>query len=112
MGIGRIIVLVGMVLFALATDAVAVGFSSGGGNGLDLGSTVFPSLPYVGQVVVITDDSTAGACDSAAGTATTICRWNGSAWLKLGDGTAAGSILAGTAHRAITEGDLGAGELV
>lgn len=93
MGIGRIIVLVGMVLFALATDAVAVGFSSGGGNGLDLGSTVFPSSPYVGQVVVITDDSTAGACDSAAGTATTICRWNGSAWLKLGDGTAAGGAL-------------------
>lgn len=50
--------------------------------------TAFPGSPTTGDVVIVTDDSAAGACDSAAGSAVTICRWNGAAWTKLGDGDA------------------------
>ena len=50
--------------------------------------TAFPASPAVGDQVVVTDDSAIGACDSAAGTAVTLCRWNGSAWVALGDGGA------------------------
>lgn len=46
------------------------------------------------QIVVVTDDSAVGACDSAAGSAMTLCRCNGSAWAKLGDG-AGGAASAG-----------------
>lgn len=55
--------------------------------------TAFPAAPSVGDVVIVTDDTAVGDCASAGGTAVTICRWNGSAWLKLGDGTAAGGAL-------------------
>lgn len=50
---------------------------------LDYGTT-FPSSPTTGLIFVVTDDSSAGACDSAAGSATSICRWNGSAWAPMG----------------------------
>lgn len=55
--------------------------------------TAFPGTPSAGDVVIVTDDSAAGACDSAAGAATTLCQYNGSAWVKLGDGTGAGGTL-------------------
>lgn len=90
----------------------------GGGAGLDSGSTAFPGSPTTGQVVVITDDSTVGACDSAAGVAVSLCRWNGSAWLKLGDGTAAGGALSTTdidtsaEIKAIVTDETGSGALV
>lgn len=58
--------------------------------------TAFPGAPSTGDVVVVTDDSTAGACDSAAGAALSLCMWNGSAWVKLGDGTSAGGALSST----------------
>ncbi len=48
--------------------------------------TAFPGTPSVGDVVIVTDDSAAGACDSAAGTAVSICRWSGAAWVSIGDG--------------------------
>lgn len=68
-------------------------FGGGGGGGGLPNATAFPSSPATGDIVVITDDSAVGECDSAGGAATTICRWNGSSWLKLGDGTAAGGAL-------------------
>lgn len=85
-----------VLLILLASPAFAQ-FSGGTGSGGGLTSaTAFPGSPAVGDTVVITDDSVVGACDSAAGVATTICRWNGSAWLKLGDGTSAGGALSTT----------------
>lgn len=50
----------------------------------------FPGSPASGDVFVVTDDSAAGACDSAAGSALTLCRWDGAAWVKLGDGGGGG----------------------
>lgn len=82
-------------LLLLANPAFAQFFGSGGA-GLDLGSTSFPASPYTGLTVVITDDSTVGACDSAGGSAVSLCRYNGSGWVKLGDGTAAGGALSTT----------------
>lgn len=58
--------------------------------------TAFPGSPSAGDVVIVTDDSTAGACDSAAGSATTLCQYNGSAWVKLGDGTGGGGSAGGS----------------
>jgi len=55
--------------------------------------TAFPGTPTAGDVVIVTDDSTAGACDSAAGSVTSLCQFDGAAWVKLGDGTAAGGAL-------------------
>lgn len=102
----------------LSTPAWAASVSSSGGSGLSTGATSFPASPYTGQVVVITDDSTVGACDSAAGSAVSLCRWNGSSWLKLGDGTAAGGALSTTdidtsaELKAIVTDETGSGALV
>jgi len=52
--------------------------------------TAFPGTPAAGDTVIVTDDSAAGACDSAAGSTTSLCQYNGSAWVKLGDGTGGG----------------------
>lgn len=54
--------------------------------------TAFPGAPSTGDVVIVTDDSAVGACDSAAGSAVTQCRWNGSTWEALGDGGGGGGI--------------------
>lgn len=54
--------------------------------------TAFPGTPAAGDTVIITDDSTKGACDSAAGSAVTLCQYNGTSWVSLGDGGAGGSI--------------------
>lgn len=50
--------------------------------------TALPGTPAAGDTVIVTDDSATGACDSAAGSATTICHYNGSAWVAIGDGSA------------------------
>lgn len=65
--------------------------------------TAFPGSPTTGDTVIVTDDSAVGACDSAAGSSTTICRWNGSAWNAIGDGGAGGGIggTVGTTDNAI-----------
>lgn len=86
------------ILIPVANSESAVISGGGGGSAALTSVTVFPSSPITGQVVVVTDDSVVGACDSAAGVAVTLCRWNGSAWLKLGDGTGAGG--------ALTSGDI------
>jgi hypothetical protein len=52
--------------------------------------TALPGSPTTGDVVVVTDDSAAGACDSAAGSAKSICRYSGSAWEAIGDGGGGG----------------------
>jgi len=46
----------------------------------------FPGDAASGDVFVVTDDSAAGACNSAAGSALSICRYNGAAWVAVGDG--------------------------
>ena len=58
--------------------------------------TALPGTPAAGDTVIVTDDSAAGACDSAAGSATSLCQYNGSAWVKLGDGTSAGGAISGS----------------
>jgi hypothetical protein len=60
--------------------------------------TALPGTPSAGDTVIVTDDSAAGACDSAAGAATTICQYNGSAWVAIGDGGGAGSSSDGSAE--------------
>lgn len=80
-----------VTVFAHATTAVMG--KKGGGSSSFASVTTFPVAPFTGQVVVITDDSAVGECDSAAGSSVTLCRWNGSAWLKLGDGTSVGGAL-------------------
>ena len=48
--------------------------------------TALPGTPTTGDTVIVTDDSATGACDSAAGSAVTLCQYNGAAWAALGDG--------------------------
>lgn len=45
--------------------------------------TAFPASPTTGQLVVVTDDSAVGACDSTAGSAVTLCIWDGSNWIAV-----------------------------
>ncbi|MBX9920487.1 MAG: hypothetical protein K2Y33_11790, partial [Mycolicibacterium frederiksbergense] len=67
-------------------------FSRGGGGGSGLvGATSFPGGPTTGQTVMITDDSAVGACDSAAGSAVSICYWTGAVWAAVGDGSGVGA---------------------
>lgn len=70
--------------------------------------TALPGSPASGDVVVVTDDSAIGACDSAAGSARSLCRYNGSAWQSLGDGGGGGGAptdadyLVGTANGSLS----------
>jgi len=57
----------------------------GSGGSLSYG-TAFPGSPSTGDLFVVTDDSAAGACDSAAGSARSLCQYNGSSWVPVGDG--------------------------
>ena len=52
--------------------------------------TAFPGSPPTGAVVIVTDDSAIGACDSAAGSARSLCWYNGTGWQSLGDGGGGG----------------------
>ncbi len=73
--------------------------------------TAFPVSPVTGETFIILDDSAAGACDSAAGSAQTNCRWNGAAWVAVGDGGGSvgfGAILTGTNTTATMTVDSGA----
>lgn len=63
------------------------GGSSGGTGGLASGED-FPSSPNLGDAFLILDDSATGACDSNAGGATTLCYWDGGAWIAVNMGTA------------------------
>lgn len=80
--------------------------------------TAFPGTPSAGDTVIVTDDSTAGACDSGAGSATSLCQYSGSAWVKLGDGTSGGGALSSTdidtssELRAILGDESGTGALI
>lgn len=80
--------------------------------------TAFPGSPSAGDTVIVTDDSVAGACDSAAGSAVSFCYYTGSAWAKLGDGTGAGGSVVTTdidtsaELRAIVTDETGTGALV
>lgn len=59
-------------------------------------ATGFPVSPSTGGLVVITNDSTSGACDAGGGTGVTLCRWSGSAWVGLGGGN--GNIITGSSE--------------
>jgi len=48
--------------------------------------TSFPSNPIVGQLVIITDDSASNECDSDAGSAISLCAWDGASWVPVGGG--------------------------
>lgn len=48
--------------------------------------TAFPASPQSGNVFVVTDDPSLGACTSAGGAFTSQCRYNGSAWVSIGGG--------------------------
>ena len=87
--------LIAVALLLSAQSVYAASISSVGGGGVGVGETAFPASPYTGQVVVITDDPSVGACTSAGGASVSLCRWSGAAWEKLGDGTL-GSGLAST----------------
>lgn len=63
--------------------------------------TALPGTPSTGDTVIVTDDSATGACDSAAGSAVTICRYNGSAWAALGGGSGSIGGSTGSTDRAI-----------
>lgn len=43
----------------------------------------FPASPSTNALFFITDDTTSGACDSAGGSAVTLCRWDGAAWVAV-----------------------------
>lgn len=114
-----VLALAAILPFLLPAGVQAQAWRSSGGNadGLSYG-TAFPSTPATGDVYVITDDSAEGACDSAAGSAQTLCRWNGAAWTALGDGEAAGGTVVTTdidtssELRAIVTDETGTGALV
>lgn len=48
-----------------------------------MSGAAFPISPSVNALFLVTDDSAAGACDSAAGTEVTLCRWDGSSWIPI-----------------------------
>ena len=52
--------------------------------------TAFPGSPSTNDVFVVTDDSATGACDSSAGSAISLCIYNGASWESLGDGGSGG----------------------
>lgn len=56
----------------------------------DMAGTVFPSSPFLGQMFIVLDDSTNGACDSNVGNFTTLCTWDGSIWTGIGNGVSSG----------------------
>lgn len=60
--------------------------------------TALPGTPSAGDTVIVTDDSAVGACDSSAGSSTTLCQYNGSGWVSLGDGGGGGGSAAGAAN--------------
>ena len=76
---------------ATGRASTAIFSRAGGGGGGLTGTTSFPGGPTTGQTVMITDDSAVGACDSAAGSAVTICYWTGATWAPVGDGSGAGA---------------------
>ncbi len=45
--------------------------------------TAFPGSPANGDFFAITDDSSVGACDSAAGGSTTVCMYRSGAWIPV-----------------------------
>ena len=62
-------------------------------NYVDSGST-FPSSPFTGQLFIFTADPNVGDCNTAGGgSAVTFCRYNGTSWVKVGDGTGAGGTM-------------------
>lgn len=91
---------------SLAPSVYGITYTPPGGSASSLPSgTAFPSSPNTNDVFVITDDSTAGACDSAGGAATTLCRWTGAAWEAAGDGvgSALGTNLASSTNDILSD---------
>jgi hypothetical protein len=67
--------------------------------------TALPGSPATGDVVVVTDDSAVGACDSSAGSARSLCRYNGSAWQSLGDGGSGSGITNSAGNNIVMKSD-------
>lgn len=80
-----------LCLVSATANAASISGGGGGGSGTIPPVTAFPGSPSVGQTVRVTDDSAVGACDSAAGTAVSLCYWTGAVWAAVGDGSGAGA---------------------
>jgi hypothetical protein len=59
-----------------------------------MSGATFPSSPSVNALFLVTDDSTAGECDSGGGVETTLCRWDGSNWVPIVGSSAAQGLTA------------------
>lgn len=53
--------------------------------------TTFPGSPTTGDVVLLTTDSAGGDCNDQAGTALTICYWDGALWTAVSGAGGSGS---------------------
>ena len=52
----------------------------------DLAVTELPVSPFTGQLLIVMDDLTAGACASAGGSSVSLCVWNGDSWVAASSG--------------------------
>ena len=60
-------------------------------EGIQFGAA-FPTPDATGDMFVVTDDSASGACDSGAGSAISLCYWDGDSWEPVGDGNTGGGL--------------------
>lgn len=79
--------LAALICVLIAVSSTSAGIFDPGGFARLESATDLPTSPYTGQVIVITDDSATGACDSNAGSSTTLCYYNGTSWTSLGSGS-------------------------
>ena len=66
-------------LESLLADVTQVLTSSDSGTSL-------PGAPSTGDLFIVTDDPSAGACTSAGGSSISLCRYNGATWDSVGAG--------------------------
>lgn len=56
----------------------------------------FPTAPVAGTAFVLTTDDISGSCTPGVGISITLCRYDGSVWAPLGNGTGGGGTGGGT----------------
>lgn len=52
-----------------------------------------PGSASTGTLAIVTDAATAGSCVSGGGTALSICRWSGAAWITVGGSGGSGTVI-------------------
>ena len=70
----------GLIVSDIAADGTLTCIPPPAATTLDSG-TAFPGSPGQGRVFIVVDDAVAGNCTSTGGTASSLCIWNGSAWV-------------------------------